>query len=103
MSKDAMVKNTDDKNQVEKAKKRLERKFEYSKDDMKSVLETASGRRVLYEIISQGGIYREHLGETIQSMSFRCGESAMAKRVISMMSEVDPNAYPNMVIEANQK
>lgn len=69
---------------------------------MKEVLSTYAGRKVLFEIIGLGGIYREHLGETVQAMSFRCGESAVAKKVIGMMNEVDPNAYPKMIIEANE-
>ena len=102
MAKAALVKNTDSKKQVEKAEKREQRKVIYDREYSKQVLETYAGRRVLFEIIGWCGVYREQLAPEVHQMAFMAGQSAIGRKLIAEIEDINPTAYAEMMIENNK-
>lgn len=99
--KDALVKNSESKEQIEKARKKQARELIFKAEYLADVLKTYAGRRLIYEIISWSEIYGEKVSSSIQEMSYKCGQSKVGKKLIQEINKIDRNAYPKLIIEQN--
>lgn len=70
--------------------------------DIASVLDSPGGRRVLWRILSYCGLY-EYLGGDIKPAEQQqgLGRRGVGLWIISLLNEVDSNAYANLQLEAS--
>lgn len=66
----------------------------------RDVLATASGKRVLFHILEQCAIYRDpDHGENTHSTSAVIGEQRVGRKLIALLDEIDPRAYPKLLLD----
>ena len=71
----------------------LERSF-------RDVLATPSGKRVLFWLLEQCAIYRDaDCGEDTHVTSAVLGEQRVGRRLIAKLDEIDPRAYPSLLLD----
>lgn len=72
----------------------------------KEVIASASGKRVLFWILEQTGVYRDAFvgsGEN-DATNYVLGKQSVGRMLISQMDMIDPRAYPRLLLEiADQK
>ena len=70
----------------------------------KSVLATADGKRVLFWILEQAGIYRDPFGGGDQATNYSLGQQSIGRKLLGMLDQIDPRAYPQLLIDiANEE
>lgn len=100
--KDALVGNAADKQQVEDAAQAEKRGRMREVDDMRSVLSSSQGRRVLWRIMQQCGVNQTVLGDTDARTNFNAGRQDVGHFVLAEIVEAAPARYLEMMME-NQK
>lgn len=63
----------------------------------RDVFATASGKRVLFDIIEQCAIYEKAFTGENNATNFMLGLQEAGKRVISRLDEIDPRFYPTLL------
>ena len=68
---------------------------------LKAVLATRDGRIVLWQLLSDTGIYRNSFDRDIAVMAFNEGQRNVGLKLLDRIMSVDANAYRLMQDEAN--
>ena len=85
--------STDSESEVERRQRQLRRSYQ-------EVLDTESGRRVLWHILSMTGLYRPSFNIDTCVMSFNEGSRNIGLKLLDSITGVDPNAFIKMMDEA---
>jgi hypothetical protein len=67
-------------------------------EDLEAVLATPAGRRLIYRMLGECGVYRSSFSGNSGSF-FQEGKRAIGLWLISEMEGVDVTAYPRMLLE----
>jgi hypothetical protein len=57
-----------------------------------------AGKRVLYWILEQAGIYGEAFTGENNATNYRLGSQLVGRRVIGLLDSVDPRFYPQLLL-----
>jgi hypothetical protein len=98
----SLVKNAADEEQVEAGKKKAKRRATREADDLRLVLGTAPGRRVLWRLMGYAGLYESSVDvlDSHAQMAYREGKKDVARRILAGINAADPAAYVTMQQEA---
>ena len=69
-------------------------------NDLRDVLSTPQGRRVIFRVLGICGIYRDVFCNNALSMANLAGMSKVGLILLAELQRVDPNAYLRMQTEA---
>lgn len=82
----------------ERAKRdRLERETEEA--DVRWLASSKRGRRILWRIMEQSGVFRLSYAPSATAMAFNEGQRSYGNRVLSLIHEVAAESYPAMLRE----
>jgi hypothetical protein len=66
----------------------------------RAVLATPSGKRVMFWMLEQCAIYRDaDCGENTHLTSTTLGEQRVGRKLIAKLDEIDPRAYPSLLLD----
>lgn len=82
---------------VETREEREKRKAERYKQDIKEMLKTAGGRRLYWEWMSRGGIYREQFVQGLNDQTnYNLGRMAFSRELLNDLLDAEPQKYMQM-------
>jgi hypothetical protein len=102
---DALVRNSADRGQVRRARQK-ERSFDRTKvNDLLAVLSLPEGRRFLWDVIKDCGVYRSSYLAAVnpEGTAFNEGRRSIGLNLIVSINEADPLALATMGMEAAKK
>lgn len=76
-----------------------EREFDLTRDAFRAVLSTADGKRVLFWVLEQAGVYRDAFAGDDAATNYVLGQQAVGRKLIRMMDELDPRTYPKLLLD----
>ena len=76
-----------------------EREFDLTRDAFRAVLSTADGKRVLFWVLEQAGVYRDAFAGDDAATNYVLGQQAVGRKLIGMMDEIDPRTYPKLLLD----
>ena len=85
--------------------KNKESKQEYSRrkdreiDDLKTVLKKPEGRRFVYKILSECGVFKASFSLNSMQTAFQEGRRDIGIALLKMLDEAEPQAYSQMLTE----
>lgn len=82
-----------------KTKTAADNKRKQADEDLRFVLSSGQGRRVLYDIISGCGIYHSSFSTDALQMAFKEGRRNEGLKLITKIDAVSPGAYSKMIEE----
>jgi hypothetical protein len=91
-----------DEKQVKKNKTRKKIQAEQEQIDLKTILATAGGRRVIWWILEECGVYRTSFTGNSHTF-FNEGKRQIGLMLIEKIFAADPTAYTNMRLEAAER
>ena len=91
--------DTSDPRQVEKAIKAAKTKDEVREEGLRQLLNSAQGRAWMWGLLEQCDPYRTPFNTDALQMSFNCGESNVALKLIGEIHRVAPESYLVMMKE----
>lgn len=65
----------------------------------KAVLATGPGKRVLFWMFEQAGIYRDPFGGGGDATNYTLGQQSIGRKLMVMLDQIDPRAYPQLLID----
>lgn len=68
-------------------------------DDFKWLMHNERGRRVVWRLLEQSGVYRSSYADNANTTFFREGERNMGLRVLDMIHASAPEKYQQMILE----
>lgn len=68
---------------------------------IKAVLSTAEGKRVLFWVLEQAGIYRDAFSGDDAATNYILGQQAVGRKVIGMLDQIDPRTYPKLLLDVS--
>lgn len=101
--KKALVDNLSDEKQVARAEEKEERRKETFKEDLKSILKTPQGRRVMWNYISLCGLFRSTFSENSGLMYFAAGQKNIGAKIIDDIVKTDPETFMLMMKEQEKE
>lgn len=97
-----MMSNAADPQQIADAEAKAKRKIRIEDEDLRAVMSTAQGRRFLWRLLEQTGIYK--LSYTGNSETFfNEGQRNIGLKLLAEMHRVDPEHYILMTQECQLK
>lgn len=101
MSGEALVRNAADEQQLAQAAATQKRQARQYLSDLRTVLDTPAGRRLIWRWLSMTGIYRlSYAGEQQSATNFHEGQRDIGLRMLAGLEQVDPTAVYRMAQEA---
>ncbi len=97
---DGLVKNAADADEVKAAAKKVKRADERHKDDVRRLLASDFGRRILWEYLSRCGVFRADCPVNSGSLYFDNGQRNIGLGILTDITNADPDAYILMMKEA---
>ena len=87
-----------------KAERELREKIarENEEVDVKWLMSNKRGRRVVWRLLEQSGVYRLSFNSNSMTMAFNEGQRNFGNRMLAMIHALCPELYPTMVKEATQ-
>lgn len=76
---------------------RLERETEEA--DVRWLTSSRRGRRILWRILEQCGVFRLSYAPSATAMAFNEGQRSYGNRILALIHEVAPETYPAMLRE----
>lgn len=70
--------------------------------DMKSVLTSPNGRRVIWHILGLCNLYSTPAIE-VNNMLFEAGKRSIGLDILGILEDVDPSEYPKLCLELGAK
>lgn len=70
--------------------------------DVKWLMSNKRGRRVIWRLLDQSGVFKLSFNTNAMAMAFAEGNRNYGNRMLSMIHLLCPELYPQMVKEANQ-
>lgn len=68
-------------------------------DDLKWLMSNKRGRRILWRLLDQSGVFRLSFNTNAMSMAFAEGNRNFGNRTLSQIHSLCPELYPQMVKE----
>lgn len=99
MSRDALVGNSGDKEQVKGAEAVLKRKHEQQRRDIQWVLSEAAGRRFVLRYLEECGVFRTSFNNSGSITAFNEGQRNVGLMLFSDLNEASPEMYQVMLKE----
>lgn len=99
--KRALVGNAADAEQVGKATRTEQFQRDEELADLKHVIGTPMGRRVIWRLLSRAGAFRSTYDDHASRMAYNAGQQDVGHFILAEVSEADPEAWMLMQIEAN--
>lgn len=96
---DSLVKNAASEKQVKNAARKQRLAERSHQDDLKAVLETAEGRRVMWRILGHCGIYRSPYAHSGSEQNKNIGMGEVARWLLAEIVEVDEKLWLQMQSE----
>lgn len=97
-----LVKNGSDEEQVKKAEKKEAFKSHQNIDDMRFILSTVQGRRVLKKYLETCGVFRTSFSENVNQTLFLEGQRNVGLMLLNDINSADPMAYVKMINEGKE-
>ena len=97
---DPFVKNAADEQEVAESKRQENALREQEIADMRWVLSTKQGRRVLWRYLSRAGVFQTSYTGNSEGTLFNEGKRVMGTTIIADVTAADPNAFVAMMLEA---
>lgn len=94
---EALVRNAADPAQVRDARKRERRSAKRELDDMRAVLATDAGKRVLWRILDHCSPFATALGATDAITNFNVGRQDVGHFLYAQITEASPDAFIAMM------
>ena len=91
-----------DEGQVKKKKTKAQIHKEQDKEDLKLLLDSAGGRRFLWRLLEECGVYKISFTGDNYTI-FNEGKRQIGLRLIEDIFNASPNAYTEMRLEATQR
>lgn len=74
------------------------RKHDDLRQSLAAVLANADGRRVMFWVLGQADIYRDAYTGDDAATNYTLGQQSIGRRVLGLMNEIDPRAYPKLML-----
>lgn len=97
------VKNASSKKQVKEAAKKERFKEHGEKEDMSKVLSLPEGRRVLWRVLSQCGVFRSSVEHSGSMTYFNEGRRDIGLFLVNEINLADMMAFPKMMQENSKE
>lgn len=93
-----LVKNVADPDQVKRAEREVNLKSRDSRDDIIWILSTTQGRRFLWKVLEQCGVYRNAMTGSSQTF-FNLGQQSIGQSLLAEITAASPEAWVQMMKE----
>jgi hypothetical protein len=91
-----------EQDETQKERQRLE--SEQATDDLKAVMDSPPGRRFVWRLLEQAGVYRaSYAGEATHATAFNEGRRNQGLQLLSEIFRACPGSYTLMVQEAHER
>lgn len=97
-----LVKNGSDEEQVKRAEKKEAFKSNQNVDDMRFVLASAQGRRVLRKYLEACGVFRTSFSENVNQTLFLEGQRNVGLMLLNDINAADVMAYVKIMNEGKE-
>lgn len=64
-----------------------------------AVLGTAAGKRVLFWLLAQCGVYQDAFAGDAAATAYALGRQSVGRILIARMDRLDPRTYPRLLLE----
>lgn len=81
------------------SKKEYSRRKDRELDDLKVVLKKPEGRRVIYKLLCECGVFKASFSLNSMQTSFSEGRRDIGLSLLKDLDEAEPNAYSQMLTE----
>jgi len=99
---EAMVGNAADPKQVKRAKQKERLAEKRAQDDLATVLSTVQGRRYLWGLLADCGVFRlSYIPGALPQTEFNEGRRSIGLKTMAAIHELDPALYVKMAHEAS--
>ena len=71
--------------------------------DIKWLVSTKRGRRIVWRMLDQAGVFRMSFNTNSMTMAFQEGNRNSGNRLLAQINEVNPDAFTLMLKEAKEK
>ena len=90
--------------EIAKADRELRDKLAHENEeaDVKWLMSNKRGRRVIWRLLDQSGVFKLSFNTNAMAMAFAEGNRNFGNRMLAMIHTLCPELYPTMVKEANQ-
>jgi hypothetical protein len=90
--------------ELAKAEKEVREKIalENEETDVKWLMGNKRGRRIIWRLLDQSGVFRLSFNSNSMTMAFNEGQRNFGNRILAMIHSLCPELYPQMVKEATQ-
>lgn len=68
-------------------------------DDLKWMMSSKRGRRIIWRLLEQSGVYRLSFSQNAMTMAFNEGNRNFGLALLSKLHELSPDSYSTMVQE----
>lgn len=103
MTKKALVGNAADPQQVAQAEQKEKQRERRRIADIQTVLATRPGRRFLWALLCECGIFQSEFHQNGSFQYFVGGIRNVGCKLLAEIEEADPTAYQTMAIEAKHE
>lgn len=102
-NKKALVRNASSEKQVKEAGEKVQLREDQEHNDMLFVLNSEQGRRVLWRILSHGGLYRSPYHHSGSQQNINIGMGEVSRWLLGQIVGVDEQKWLQMQTENLQK
>lgn len=102
MTQQALVGNAADREQVYKAGLSVRHQDRQRADDLRVVCSTVQGRRVLWSLLCDAGLFRAECHANVGDQYFAAGQRNMGCQLLNAINALDPSLYHTMALEAQK-
>jgi hypothetical protein len=71
--------------------------------DIRWLMESEQGRRIVWRLLNQSGVFRSSFSSDALAMAFAEGNRNTGLQLMAQVHELCPDMYPEMVREANAR
>jgi hypothetical protein len=94
-----LVTNTTNQKQLKRADQKIQNLEQTLENDMRVVLKTPEGRRVLWDLLTYCNIYKQSFDNSGSITAFNEGRRVVGLKVLKQIMAADPGAYIEMQSE----
>lgn len=100
---EAMVRSTDDEQQVQGAKSKAKRRAEQILEDTAWILSTPQGRRFYWRLLSECNVFAiSYSAESTHQTAFNEGARNIGNQLFGRMEKADAKAFLKMIAEKDE-
>ena len=98
-----LVKNATDEGQIKNAQIKEKLASEKKLNDLRFLLSTEQGRRFIWDLLSNCGIYKESADASGSWTYYKEGRRSIGLSVLAQVVEADPDSYLKMMKESKKE